>query len=348
MASMAGAKVPWNRRQRKKWRQASAIGVHLFCGSDRSTWKSSAEAVCVVTVDQAEDIMADDTYAALLDLALTGKVKTVFGGPPCRTFSALRAFRPGGGGPRPLRDREGDGRWGRQGLGEWETWRVRQDSIMIFRMIFLWMVAAAAARAHPEDPMEFGKASTWALPEHQELTSLWVFPEVKFLVKELGWFWWQFDQGPLGHPRRKPTRILASTPWPRELQNVRGPSMLQEEERDHDGSGFRSATWAAWAPQLKQVIKSEVEASLAGATLERVMKMDQGFLEHLQRDHIPYRRDCRACLAVSFRGHIHRRIVAPNAWCLSLDVIGPARQGDDEVLKRVKYGLIATLAVPDV
>ena len=37
-----------------------------------------------------------------------------------------------------------------------------------------------------------------------------------------------------------------------------------------------------------------------------------------------------------------------DAWCLSLDVIGPARQGDDEVLKKVKYGLIGTLVVPDV
>ncbi|CAE7580175.1 RE2, partial [Symbiodinium sp. CCMP2456] len=143
-------------------------------------------------------------------------------------------------------------------------------------------------------------------------------------------------------------RIMATVPCPSELRGVRGPSTVSEEEKDHDGSGFRSATWAAWAPRLKEVIKSEVEVSLAGATLERVMKMDASFLEHLRRDHIPYRRDCRACLAGSFRGHIHRRVVAPDAWCLSLDVIGPARQGDDERLKKVKYGLIATLAVPDV
>eukprot|EP00439_Symbiodinium_sp_Y106_P031425 s44_g3.t1 len=44
-----------------------------FCGKERGTWKSRAEAAHVITVDQAEDLMADDTYAALLDLALTGK-----------------------------------------------------------------------------------------------------------------------------------------------------------------------------------------------------------------------------------------------------------------------------------
>ena len=130
VASMDGARVPWNRRERKRWKQAAAVGVHLFCGKERRTWKSRAEAAHVITVDQAEDLMADDTYAALLDLALTGKVKMVFGGPPCRTYSVLRyGAEDGDGGPRPLRDRHGDGRWGRDNLSEWEQWRVKQDTI---------------------------------------------------------------------------------------------------------------------------------------------------------------------------------------------------------------------------
>ena len=339
---------------RKEAVEAFSVGpVHLFCGKDRATWKSRAEAAHVVTVDQAEDIMADDTYAALLD----------FGGPPCRTFSVLRNLATEDQGPRPLRDREGDGRWGREDLGEWETWRVRQDTIMIFRMVFLWMVAAAVAKGtgerapdfileHPEDPNEYltanGRSSHWVLPEFQAVTSLWVFPELQFLKRALGWHWWQFDQGPLGHPRRKPTRILASLPCPRELRDVRGPSVVSEEEKDADGNGFRSAQWASWAPRLKEAIKTEVECSLAGATLERVMKLDESFLEHLRRDHVPDRRDCRTCLAGSFRGHIHRRIVGPDARSLSLDVIGPARHGDHESIKKVEYGLIGTLVVPDV
>ena len=351
VASMDGARVPWNRRERKRWKQAAAVAVHLFCGKERGAWKSRAEAAHVITVDQAEDLMADDTYAALLDLALTGKVKMVFGGPPCRTYSVLRyGAEDGDGGPRPLRDRHGDGRWGRDNLSEWEQWRVKQDTIMVFRMLFLWMVAAVVARGrgdrepdflmeHPEDPKNFVK--------DVEPASLWATPEIRFLERVLGWSAWEFDQGPLGHVRRKPTRVLSSVPCPRELLGVRGPSTVSAEERDHDGAGFRSVTWAAWAPQLKVVIKDIVETSLAGATLDRVMKLDASFLEHLRRDHMPYRRDCRACLAGAFRGHMHRRIVAPEAWCLSLDVIGPARQGQDEYIKKVKYGLIGTLVVPD-
>ena len=78
------------------------------------------------------------------------------------------------------------------------------------------------------------------------------------------------------------------------------------------------------------------------------MKLDQTFLDHLRRDHVPFRRDCKACLAGSFRGHAHRRIVSPEAWCLSLDVIGPTRQGTDEYVKKVRYALIGTLVVPDM
>ena len=214
---MDGARIPWNRRERKRWRQASSVAIHLFSGRDRATWKSSAEAAHVVTVDQAEDIMADDTYAALLDLVLTGKVKMIFGGPPCRTFSALRNLTYEDGGPRPLRDREGAGRWGKEELSE--SWRVRQDTVMIFRMVFLWMVAAAVAKGagdrspdfqleHPEEYLKAaGRTSQWMLPEFQSLTSLWAFPEIEFLRREMGWHWWQFDQG-----SRSPSQKARSDP----------------------------------------------------------------------------------------------------------------------------------------
>ena len=101
-----GAKVPWNRRERKRWRHSASVAVHLFCGKDRATWKSRAEAAHVVTVDQAEDIMADDTYAALLDLALTGKVKMVFGGPALSdVFGASELGHGGPGTTTPSRPR---------------------------------------------------------------------------------------------------------------------------------------------------------------------------------------------------------------------------------------------------
>ena len=77
-------------------------------------------------------------------------------------------------------------------------------------------------------------------------------------------------------------------------------------------------------------------------------KLDHGFFQHLRRDHIPYRRDCRACLAGYYRGHVHRRVAVPDGWCLSLDLIGPFKEGENEDGTKAKYGLVGVLVVPDI
>ena len=79
-----------------------------------------------------------------------------------------------------------------------------------------------------------------------------------------------------------------------------------------------------------------------------IRKLDHGFLQHLRRDHIPYRRDCRACFAGYFRGHVHRRVAVPDGWCLSLDLIGPFKEGENEDGTKAKYGLVGVLVVPDI
>ena len=56
-----------------------------------------------VCVDIQENLLDDQTYAFLQGLALTGRLSSVFGGPPCRTFSLSRYMPPGL--PRPLRGR---------------------------------------------------------------------------------------------------------------------------------------------------------------------------------------------------------------------------------------------------
>ena len=91
-----------------------------------------------------------------------------------------------------------------------------------------------------------------------------------------------------------------------------------------------------------------MNAALRQATEAAVRKVDAGFIRHLQRDHMPYRRDCKACLAGYFRGHVHRRIGVPDGWCLSLDLIGPFKEGDHEDGSTTKYGLVGVLVVPDI
>eukprot|EP00439_Symbiodinium_sp_Y106_P067652 s1025_g11.t1 len=45
---------------------------------------------------------------------------------------------------------------------------------------------------------------------------------------------------------------------------------------------------------------------------------------HVQRDHIPYRKDCRTCIERA-SGKPHRRVTHPSAYCLFIDTAGPFR-----------------------
>ena len=58
---------------------------------------------------------------------------------------------------------------------------------------------------------------------------------------------------------------------------------------------------------------------------------------HLQRDHLPYRRDCRVCVERS-TGKPHKRISHPSAYVLSIDTAGPFRH---KALGGYKYLLVA-------
>ena len=354
-SGMDGPRVPWNRRERKKWKRAASLAIHLFCGKDRRFWKVEDDQSHVITVDQAENLLDDATYASLLEVACSGKLDMLFGGPPCRTFTALRHFAldTPGGGPRPLRARHGPERFALKGLTEWEMKKVKGDCILIFRMVFLQLLAEVEARRrrkmsptflleHPGDPEEYMDDTNVGYP------SLWTWPEIKFLTDLLGLTKWEFDQGPLGHPRRKPTCILSNRDPPDGLHGLRGRSVVPKTEVEEQVGGFRSAAWA-WAPGLKDIIKDVLNESLGrGKAYAVLRRLDRGFLDHLRRDHVPYRRDCRACLAGYFRGHQHRRVAVPDGWTLFVDCVGPIKDGLSEFGPQVKYALVGVLVAPDI
>ena len=311
----------------------------------------------MINVDQAENLPDDSTYAALLDVACSGKLDMLFGGPPCRTFTVLRHFvlDVPGGGPRPLRARYGPERFALEGLTDWELRKVKGDCALMFRMIFLQLLAEVEAMRrrkmsptflmeHPGDPEEYmdGAGSGTDYP------SIWTWPKIEFLMNLLRLKKWEFDQGPLGHPRRKPTCILANRDPPDGLHGLRGRSTAPKEEVAEYG-GFRSAAWAAWAPGLKNIIRDILHESLGrGKAYAVIRRLDRGFLDHLRRDHVPYRRDCRACLAGYFRDHQHRRVAVPDGWTLSVDCVGPIKNGLSEFGPQVKCALIGVLVEPDI
>ena len=221
-------------------------------------------------------------------IALTPRLDMLFGGPPCRTFTVLRHFvlDAPGGGPRALRARYGPERFALEGLTDWELRKVKGDCVLIFQMIFLELLAEVEARRkrkmsptflmeHPGDPEEYMDGAG----DGTDYPSIWTWPEIEFLVNLLGLKKWEFDQGPLGHPRRKPTCILA----PDGLHGLRGRSTVPKEEvAEYDG-GFRSAAWAAWAPGFRNIIRDILHESLGrGKAYAAIRRLDRGFLDHLR------------------------------------------------------------------
>ena len=165
-------------------------------------------------VDQAEDLLNDDTMAALEEVVLSGKVRMILG-PPCCTFSVMRHFPlpDGREGPCPLRGLYGDRRFAFEGLTDWELRRVKGDTILVFRMFWLQLLGEVVARRrrirrpkflmeHPEDPDKHMDG-----PEKDEYPSIKTWPELEMMTKLLGLSFWRFDQGPLGHPRRNLRRF---------------------------------------------------------------------------------------------------------------------------------------------
>jgi hypothetical protein len=60
----------------------------------------------------------------------------------------------------------------------------------------------------------------------------------------------------------------------------------------------QSASWAAWAPGLVKALKLVIPRFLkAESQSPNLKKLDvEGWKNHIQSQHVPYRRDCQTCL----------------------------------------------------
>ena len=120
--------LPWNRHVRRGLKKADEIILHLFSGPDERTWREletkDRRVLCVdMELHRGQNLLAKHVAAHILRLCLSGKVRMILAGPPCRTVSRLRHTQPG---PPPLRTRFGATRFGRDtcqtSCGRW--WRM--------------------------------------------------------------------------------------------------------------------------------------------------------------------------------------------------------------------------------
>eukprot|EP00438_Fugacium_kawagutii_P003402 Skav225506 [mRNA] locus=scaffold1721:251833:255717:- [translate_table: standard] len=89
-----GAKAPWNRRCRRRLEGAKHIVFHLFSGKDAKYWHreirgNGVEILCLDILDNhGANLLDKDTFAYVVSLVMTGRVRAIIGGPPCRSVSA--------------------------------------------------------------------------------------------------------------------------------------------------------------------------------------------------------------------------------------------------------------------
>ena len=359
-----GDNVPLNRRIRRRVFRAEAVMLHLYSGKTRTRdFGHLPASVYVLSIDllNGGDMLSDPLYRYLCDLCCSGKVIAIIGGPPCSTVSPLRQRGSWDEGPRVLRAREGPNRFGLACLLPHELRTADEHTILLFRMKSLYFLADGHAAwkvmylcEQPTDPSEYAK-------DAQDCPSFWAWPEMESFEKEYNMVRAKFSQGHFGHEGTKPTTVLTNS-W--KLYTLlhgchskpKALPLLEDLESRMD----QAKTWAKWPPGFCLVIgqafgdwvqstdcQKEERQAEEQALIRHLSKNEKAFVEHCEKDHLGFRKDCNVCLASSVRGHQHFRQKYPhgNALTLTLDLIGPLCQGEDQ-LGKAKRLLIGVLGVP--
>ena len=377
-----GNLLPWNRAKRKRLLRAEKVVLHICSGPEHRFWEKhlntdKVETLCIDLEGPVKaDILNDAVFSYLIALAASGRLKAILAGPPCRTCSALR-FKDDNG-PGIIRTEEHP--YGCPGISEKDFELVQNDSLIFLRTLALYVIAEEVRPHHepqtgfgleqPEDPAnyrpekevkEVGFMSMWRTPEWKGFAS-------KFNIKLIS-----FDQGPMGHSKRKPTSMGVALPQAQQLHELRGPpsdrsgdvQLGNYDEMSLDDRCALSKSWAAWAPGLKAALVASVKChlDLCGNTSPDHLDLDlrgpeqpkmkplgpvalRQWQKHFVNDHYPARRDCRQCIQSQARGRPHKRLQHAEAFTLSLDLSGKMTPGHDQSGEPCKYLMVACYTYP--
>ena len=165
--------------------------------------------LCVDTTTSTPPNLHDkDVFGFLMSLCASGGVRSLLGGPPCRTLSALRYRNDGS--PGVLRTEEFP--YGTLELSIGDVELVVGDWILIFRFWSLHIMAEDFREVsmpptqffvgQPEDPARYRNSQD--VQEHKYF-SIFRTREWNQFAKAYNIELIHFDQHPMGHSKRKPT-----------------------------------------------------------------------------------------------------------------------------------------------
>ncbi len=344
--------LPGNKRLRKKWRRDGLV-AHWFAGKEegftlkRAVQQQGGDHEALIEVDilrsSKQDLLEDGgLYAGFVRVALDGKLLGLLGGPNCRTRSVLRHYempdRPEA--PRPIR------RWGGEEHGIEEATKeekqmIEEDDVMMWRMVFLFIVAEYLRQAREEEKKVRFAVEQPATPKdyRPEVVSWWDTQEWKKLAEEFDFKEYTFNQGDLGGAAKKPTtfggNLVMELPERKGTGSTRfsGPQLNSKEL-----ARWSSGTMVMVAKALLNEVFGEVQRRIGAVSWE----------EHLAFGHTPYRKDCLICQECQQKERPHRKLPFPRASVLSLDCAGPLPVAPDANSGTAKFMLVGafTWAVP--
>ena len=376
-------KAPFNRHVRRKVERGKVL-LHLFSGSQ--SWSHpSYNYTLNVEKERGWDLLDDSTFGYLLGATAQGHIAGILAGPPCRTWSRLRTDTDGGPPPLRARDGpERFGYAGlEKGYQEMVD---GDSCLLLRTLLLVEVMQTVRTRQgrhvgfvfleHPADPASYVEcrpceSETSMHGRHQpKPPSMWVWPEVQQWLDRLGMHVARCDQGYFGHDAVKPTQVATNSgelweavhgkmiPLSDLWQVARGASV---EDRIK-----ASRMHAAWAPQLvhelQRCLKLWVEqgeskeqetlrlvrfeaASRPEATIAKLDKAE-AWRQHCRQGHLPWRKDCLACLQSAAYMRPHRRQKHPIFCNMMADLAGPYIPGEDTEVRKGKYVLMVVYPFP--
>ena len=231
--------LPANRHARKKLK--GGFLCHLYAGPKEgfTLKKALAELNHGAKILEVDILRGADhdvsghsskAYKGLLRAALDGELHGLVSGPNCRTRSILR-FHEVLGGPRPVRGWNGE-EWGLNDLSPDEQQQVEMDDVLMWRMIFLAIVAKyGLAVVSPLKVFRFAVEQPMEPHYEPRCVSFWLTPEWLALKEMYGWEEQGFNQGDYaeGPVPVKPTKFGGNL-------KLRLPEKLNSEARGRSHS----------------------------------------------------------------------------------------------------------------
>ena len=330
--------LPLSRRLRKRLLRSRAWVLNLFSGkkhcadplqelNGQVNLETNTEVVMLnvdVLLNGGWSLMGP-TYKALMWAAMSGRLKAVLGVPPTKTFS-LRRQDDKAEPPRPLRTQAQP--YGVSDLRPVEQHRVDRETSLLARQLLLYLVAHASSQGAG---VKFclGDPHTLAGAElEKEAIGLSETPLMKAFLEvtmPLGMKRCSFDKGTVGSPGRTATTFFSNLPF--EIQDqLREPSSNNDAVFKEGGS---------WTTSIRRSLARDLKETGLASTRAwhrqeispdlRKLSAEQAWRLHVERDHVPFRKDCEQCVMSLGSGRPHRRTKQKSAYVLSVDIGGPLR-----------------------